>query len=156
MLRSIGLLSIALLLPGSAWAAGEYYQDNNSGKTAAPAVLLCPDGAGSANVCSASNPLVTTTAPAALTVNALDVSVVTAGGNAVTALATGKSAKGGFLVTDNAAGICVNVRGTAGTTTTGDTACVAAGQTYHLPETGGSVSVNSSGSSVSFAGYGFQ
>lgn len=96
----------------------------------------------------------TVTEPGSLNVITLDVKTVTTGGTAVNALNPGNAARGGVLVTSNAAGICINLVGTAGTATTGDTVCVAANQPYYVPPMIGSVSVNSSGSAVAIAGYG--
>ncbi len=92
----------------------------------------------------------------AANVVALEVAVVTTGGVAVTVLSPGRATKGGWLMTNNAAGMCANMRGAATTTNSGDTACVVAGQTYHIPETGGAVSVNSTGAAVAIAGNGLQ
>lgn len=90
----------------------------------------------------------------------LAVSTVTTAGTAVTALAAGQRTAGGYLVTSNAAGICVSENGTAGTATgyTGSvmTVCVAANQPYNLLANAGAVSVNSTASNVAFSGYGEQ
>lgn len=97
---------------------------------------------------------VTVTEPGSLNVITLDIKTVTTGGTAVAALNPGNAARGGYLVTSNAAGICINLVGVAGTVTTGDTICVAANQPYYLPPMIGSVSVNSTASSVAISGYG--
>jgi hypothetical protein len=98
----------------------------------------------------------TVTVPGSLQIVPLDISAVTTGGVAVTALNAGNAAAGGWVVTSNAAGICVNVNGAAGTATAGDTTCVAANQAYYIPPTSHPVSVNSSASSVNFGGNGFK
>jgi hypothetical protein len=92
------------------------------------------------------------------TIVALDVSSVTTGGTAVTALATGHATAGGYLVTANAAGICVDQVTTAGTVTgtPSTTACVAQNQPFYLVPANHAVSVNSSASTVSFGGEGLQ
>ncbi len=98
----------------------------------------------------------TVTVPGSLQIVPLDIATVTTGGTAVTALNAGNAAAGGWLVTSNAAGICVNINGVAGTATTGDTTCVAQNQAYYIPPTFHPVSVNSSASSVNFGGNGFK
>jgi len=92
------------------------------------------------------------------TIVALDVSSVTTASTAVTALAAGHATAGGWLVTANAAGICVDQHTTAGTVTgtPSSTACVAANTPYYLVPNTGAVSVNSTASSVAFAGEGLQ
>lgn len=93
--------------------------------------------------------------PAPMNVVSLDVSSVTTGGTAVTALLATHANHGGFLVTANAAGICVNsAGGAAGTSTSGDTICVGQNIPYSIPPTANAISVNSSASSVTFAGNG--
>ena len=86
----------------------------------------------------------------------LDIATVTTGGTAVNALSAGHAVCGGFVVTSNSAGICVNQKGTAGTATLGDTACVAANVPYYLAPTANAISVNSTSSSVSLGGNGYQ
>lgn len=86
----------------------------------------------------------------------LDIASVTTGGTAVNALAAGNAICGGFIVTANAAGMCVNQKGTAVTSTTGDTTCVAQNVPFYLIPTSTAVSVNSSASSVALAGYGLK
>ena len=94
--------------------------------------------------------------PPLYTLIPLDVGSVTTGGTAVAALAAGHATAGGFVVTSNAAGICINQRGTAVTSTTGDTACVAQNVPFYLVPSKNAVSVNSASSSVTIAGYGLQ
>jgi len=79
---------------------------------------------------------------------------VTTGGTAVVALNAGGANAGGTLMTTNAAGICVNQNGPAATSTGGSTMCVAANQIFNLIQSGNAVSVNSTGSGVTFAGWG--
>ena len=97
-----------------------------------------------------------TLTPGTVTIVPLAVSSVTTGGTAVTALAAGGASAGGFLVTANAAGICVDQTTTAGTVTgtPSTTVCVAQNVPYFLTPNGHAVSVNSSSSSVAFAGQG--
>ena len=97
-----------------------------------------------------------TVKPQALTQVPLDVASVTTGGTAVAALSAGHATAGGFVVTANSAGICVNEIGTAGTASSGNTTCVAQNVPYYLAPTTNAVSVNSSASSVTLAGYGYQ
>ena len=95
----------------------------------------------------------TTPGPSSVTPTSLDISTVA--GSAVNALSAGHATKGGFVVTSNAAGICVNQKGAAGTASNGDTACVAQNQPYYLAPSAGAVSVNSTGNPVTLAGYGY-
>jgi hypothetical protein len=92
------------------------------------------------------------------TIVPLDTATVTTGGVAVTALATGHALAGGFLITSNAAGICVDQATTAGTVTgtPSTTSCVAQGQVFSLVPNSHAVSVNSTASNVSLAGEGWQ
>ena len=103
-------------------------------------------------------PLPVGTKSSALTIVPLDVSSVTTGGTAVTALNAGHATAGGFIVTANAAGICVDQRTTAGTATgtPSSTTCVAQNQVFNLVPNPGAVSVNSTASSVPFGGEGLQ
>ena len=86
----------------------------------------------------------------------LTVSTVTTGGTAVTAIAATGARCGGYLVTSNAAGICVDQTTTAGTVTgtPSTTSCVAANTPFYLVPSVNAVSVNSPSSSVNFAGEG--
>lgn len=86
----------------------------------------------------------------------LDISTVTTGGTAVPALSPGHAKCGGWLMTANAAGICVDQIQTAGTATgtPSTTGCVAANVPYYLVPSSNGVSVNSGSSSVSFGGQG--
>jgi hypothetical protein len=92
------------------------------------------------------------------TIVPLDTATVTTGGVAVTALAPGHASAGGFLVTSNAAGICVDQSTTAGTVTgtPSTTVCVVQGQVYNIVPSGNVVSVNSAAPGVSLAGEGWQ
>jgi hypothetical protein len=107
---------------------------------------------------SASNPLPVTTTPSAVTQVTLDVKTVTTGGTAVNALSAGHRTHGGWLKNPDAAAasLCINEIGTAsGTVSSGDTTCIAAGQTYSISPGTGAVSVVSSDSSHTFSGVGF-
>lgn len=95
--------------------------------------------------------------PGSLTIVALDISSVTTGGTAVNALSATHSSAGGFVMTANAAGICINqIGGAAGTSTSGSTTCVAQNQPYYIAPSANAVSVNSTASGVALAGYGFE
>jgi hypothetical protein len=97
--------------------------------------------------------------PAQRTLVALDVSTVTTGGTAVTALSSGHRTAGGWLQNPIGAtvNLCINEIGTAsGTTSSGSTTCIQPGQTYTLIAAAGAVSVISSDSSHPFSGYGLQ
>jgi hypothetical protein len=112
------------------------------------AAVLCVSGAWGQNV---------TTFPGALQIVTLDVKTVTTGGTAVTAIAAGHRTAGGFLQNPTGAGaaLCINEIGTAsGTTSSGDTTCIAAGVTYTVAPSAAPVSVISSDSSHPFSGYG--
>jgi len=84
----------------------------------------------------------------------LDVSTVTTGGTAVTAINAGHRASGGWIQNPPTAttNLCVNERGTATTTAGGDTSCLVPGQTYILSGNAGPVSVVSSDSAHAFSG----
>lgn len=86
----------------------------------------------------------------------LTTSTVTTGGTAVTAIAAPGARCGGYLVTANAAGICVDQATTAGTVTgtPSTTSCVGAGTAFYLVPSVNPVSVNSASSSVNFSGVG--
>lgn len=96
-------------------------------------------------------------APGSVTIVPLDASTVVTGGTAVTALAAGNAAKGGFLQNPIGAAqaLCINQVGTAsGTTSAGDTTCIQPGQSYNLIPSPNAVSVISSDSSHAFSGNG--
>lgn len=97
-----------------------------------------------------------TSTPASRAIVPLDVSTVTTGGTAVTALTAGHASAGGFIVTSNVAGICVSQTGAAGSATAGGTVCVAQNQPYTLVPSAAAVSVNSPASAVAFGGEGLQ
>tara|TARA_R110000868_G_C10969754_1_gene769606 strand:- start:10877 stop:11299 length:423 start_codon:yes stop_codon:yes gene_type:complete len=97
-------------------------------------------------------------APPDYTLVPLDVAVVTTGGAAVTALDAGNRTGGGWI--QNPVGapgpLGVNEIGTAsGTTSSGNTTFIAAGQTYTIAPSAGAVSVISASSSHVFSGVGF-
>lgn len=90
---------------------------------------------------------------------ALDVSSVTTGGTAVTALAAGHRTAGGWIMNPTTAttNLGINEIGTAsGTTSAGSTTFIAPGQSYSLVPSPNAVSVIASDSSHAFSGYGFQ
>lgn len=95
--------------------------------------------------------------PGLRTIIPLDVSTVTTGGTAVTALNAGHRTAGGFLYNPIGATInlCINEQGTAsGTTSSGALTCIQPGQTYTLVPAAGAVSVITSDSSHPFSGEG--
>ena len=86
----------------------------------------------------------------------LDVKQVTTGGVAVTAINAGGRRSGGWLQNPPSASVnlCINELGTAvGTTSSGDTTCIAPGQTYVLIPSDKAVSVITSDSAHAFSGY---
>ena len=93
------------------------------------------------------------------TIVPLDVATVTTGTPA-TVLSANHRTAGGFLITSNAAGMCVSENGTAGTTTgyvgSVATVCVVANQPYTLQPSTNAVSVTSPGTGVAISGYGLQ
>jgi hypothetical protein len=162
MMRGIiGVLALALCFASGAASAqssvGVYCQ---SGTTSTGAIIWSP--ASSSNPCpvtvtgSPSSPV--PVVPGTLTLVPLDISTVTTGGTAVTALNAAHRAKGGWLQNPPSATInlCINEQGTAsGTTSSGNTTCIVPGQAYALAANGGAVSVVSSDSSHPFSGMGF-
>lgn len=102
---------------------------------------------------------VTSTSPASRTIVPLDISTVTTGGTAVTALNAGHRTAGGWLLNPIGATInlCINEQGTAsGTTSAGALTCILPGQSYNLQPSGNAVSVITSDSSHPFSGMGLQ
>lgn len=96
--------------------------------------------------------------PGLRVVFSLDVSIVTTGGTAVTAIAQGHRIAGGWLFNPAEAtvNLCINERGTAsGTTSQGDLACIVPGQTYLVTPGAGPVSVVTSDSAHPFSGAGW-
>lgn len=115
------------------------------------------DGSGNLQPASASNPVPTSTKAGARTIVALDVSTVTTGGTAVTALNAGHRTAGGFLYNPIGATInlCINEQATAsGTTSAGALTCIQPGQSYNLTPAAAAVSVITSDSSHPFSGQG--
>lgn len=89
----------------------------------------------------------------------LDISTVTTGGTAVTALTAGHRTAGGWLYNPSVATInlCINEIGTAsGTASSGNTTCVPPGTTYGIAPGTGAVSVITSDSAHPFSGMGLQ
>jgi len=106
---------------------------------------------------SGGTPQPVTSSPGSRTIVPLDVSTVTTGGTAVTALTAGHRTAGGFLLNPIGATInlCINEQGTAsGTTSSGALTCIVPGQTYNLTPAAGAVSVITSDSSHPFSGQG--
>jgi hypothetical protein len=89
----------------------------------------------------------------------LDISTVTTGGVAVTALAAGHRTAGGWLFNPVEATVklCIDESGAtaAGTTSSGNVTCVAPGTTYMLMPGPASVSVITSDSAHAFSGQGW-
>ena len=123
-------------------------------------IFTAPGGSGQTQPVSPNNPLPVTTKPNQTMVIPLDVSTVTTANTAVTALSVGHRTAGGYLITANAAGICISENGTAGVATgysgAVQTTCVVANEPYNLAPSSGAVSVNSTSNSVAFSGYGLQ
>lgn len=87
----------------------------------------------------------------------LDISTVTTGGTAVTALNAGHRTAGGFLFNPVGATIalCINEQGTAsGAASSGPLTCIQPGQSYTLTPAAGAVSVITSDSTHPFSGQG--
>jgi hypothetical protein len=145
------ILAVFLVVPSLGWAT-------------CPTPLTVKDAAGTTQNISTTDDtsgncqsnVVTT--PNSRVVVPLDVATVTTGSTAVNALSAGHATAGGFLITTNAAGICVDQHTTAGTVTgtPSSTICVAQNQVYQLVPNTGAVSVNSTASGVSIAGEGLQ
>ncbi len=115
------------------------------------ATLAC-DTSGNLKISGSVTPLV-----GARTSVPLDVSTVTTGGTAVTALTAGHRTAGGFLYNPIGATInlCINEQATAsGTTSAAGLTCIQPGQAYKLAPAAGAVSVITSDSSHPFSGYG--
>ena len=101
----------------------------------------------------------TETVPGSMNIVPLDISTVTTGGTAVTAINAGNRTAGGFLQNPKGATVdlCINEQGTAsGTTSAGNTTCVAPGNSYNLAPSNNPVSVVTSDSSHPFSGYGLK
>lgn len=97
------------------------------------------------------------TSPGVRTIIPLDVSTVTTGGTAVTALTANHKTAGGFLTNPKAATIdmCINEQGAAsGTVSAGALTCIVPGQVYILTPSAGAVSVVTSDSAHPFSGQG--
>lgn len=110
---------------------------------------------------SGTNPLPVTpvAGSAPLVLVPLDVSVVTTGGTAVTALLAGNRTAGGWIQNPPTAttNLGINEIGVAsGTTSSGNTTFIVPGQVYELAPNSGAVSVIASDSGHQFSGMGFQ
>ena len=89
----------------------------------------------------------------------LDVASVTTGGTAVTAISAGHRTAGAWLQNPTTATInlCINEIGAAtGTVSSGNTTCIAPGQSYTVIPSDNAVSVITSDSTHGFSGYGLQ
>lgn len=150
--RWAGLPATLLLacLPAAAFAQCNVAGSGNSQRY---------DTLGGACVAISAATTVITVGPSQRTLVALDVTTVTTGGTAVTALTAGHRTAGGFIQNPPSAtvNLCLNELGTAsGTTSAGSTTCILPGQSYSLAAAAGAVSVISSDSAHPFAGYGMQ
>lgn len=155
-------LSVALL-SGAAHAADiapSYATPGYPGRIGG-VVTLCPstDGSKTAVVCSSGGGGAVTTTPGTRTLVPLDVSTVTTGGTAVTALTAGHRTAGGWIYNPATATVplCINEVATAsGTTSQGSLTCIPPDRTEQLAPSAAAVSVVSSDSAHPFSGYGFQ
>lgn len=143
MIKFLAVLSLLVFGSGAAMAQGSTAQQVTPGYLT---VTGCPGG-----ITPCFIPYGTTFVP-------LDAATVVTGGTAVVALKAGNRTAGGWI--QNPVGgnpLCINEVGTAsGTTSSGNTTCIAAGQTYTLAPSSNAVSVISSDSSHAFSGYGFR
>ena len=91
------------------------------------------------------------------TVSDPDVSIIIAGGSAVTAFAAGEVVSGGYLANPAGASapLCIRMTGAAATVTSGGTTCIAAGMSFAIAPTSQAVSVNATNSGHAFSGQGF-
>lgn len=144
-------VGLALSLAAPAWAQApvEVFCDNASGK---------PLPASPSNPCPVTGTITVT--PGTYTPVALNVSTVTTGGTAVSALLPAQHGKGGWIYNPSTATInlCINEQATAsGTTSAGALTCLSPGQTPYqvAPNTTSTVSVVSSDSSHPFSGQGY-
>jgi hypothetical protein len=113
------------------------------------AALLLTSGAWAAN---------TPVYPGPRVVFPLDISIVTTGAVAVTAIAQGHRTAGGWLFNPAEAtvNLCINERGPAsGTASQGDLTCIVPGQTFLVTPGAGPVSVVTSDSAHPFSGAGW-
>lgn len=95
--------------------------------------------------------------PAPYTVNSLAFTSIVSG-TPQTVLAASLASAGGFIyaATTNTGLVCVNPKGTAGTSTSGDTSCFAAGGQFNIPPSANVVSANCSTGTCTISGFGFQ
>ena len=131
------------------WVLGELRYD--TGAPGCNRAIVNADGSINVDVSTG------TISPGLRTLIPLDVKTVTTGGTAVTAIAAGHRAAGGWLQNPKGATIdlCINEIGTAsGTTSSGDTTCIQPGQSYTVAPAAGAVSVITTDSSHPFSGYG--
>jgi hypothetical protein len=101
----------------------------------------------------------TPTLPEPLILVPLNVATVTTGGTAAVAVLAGNKTGGGWIQNPigAAAALCIDEIDTAtGTTSSGNTTCIAAGAIYTMTPSIGSVSVISSDSAHPFSGMSFR
>jgi hypothetical protein len=150
-------LVFLLMFTGEAFGQAQIQPVVVNGTTSTGAYTTCPVGSGASAACPM--PTTASVGPSARTIVPLDISTVTTGGTAVTALNAGHRTAGGFLYNPIGATInlCINEQGTAsGTTSAGALTCIQPGQAYTLAPNTGAVSVITSDSSHPFSGYGMQ
>lgn len=96
----------------------------------------------------------TVTTPGPVTLAPLDVSVVTTGGTAVTAIVAGGRTAGGWIALPASASapLCISELATATTISSGTTTCITAGQSYVVAPGNGPVSANSTAAGLAFSG----
>lgn len=159
------LAGLLVLASTSTWAQGpnQGMQLNNQQVYSVPGDILAnpmPTGGWLSGIYQKlSGTLTATDKPSTRTIVALDASTVTAGGTAVTALATGHRTAGGWISNPSTATVplCISEIGAAsGTTSQGNTTCITPGQIEQLTPSANAVSVVSSDSAHPFSGYGFQ
>jgi hypothetical protein len=95
----------------------------------------------------------------AVTINPLDVAIVTTGGVPVIALGAGERTAGGWLQNPSTATnpLCISETSlTPGATSAGSTTCITPGQSYVLAPSINPVSVVSADSAHPFSGQGFR
>lgn len=151
---------VGLLVCASVPAFADQFATSLGGPSSGVVVERRVGTSGSTNVPVDENnplPVTVTSGSATRVIVPLDVATVTTGGTAVTALTAAHRSAGGFIQNPGSVSLCINEVGTAsGTTSAGNTTCIAQGQTYNLSPTAGGVSVISSDSAHPFSGYGLQ
>ena len=162
VLIGFALLMACVLSPAKAQQSGATTVASCGSVSYTAGRIYAPTQTQTGLLCGSSTGSVTgtvTTNPGQRTFVTLDVKTVTTGGTAVTAISAGHRTAGGFLQNPVGATIalCINEIGTAsGTTSSGDTTCIAPGQSYIVAPASTAVSVITSDSTHPFSGYGLQ